>query len=94
MCKLKNLKQKIKLNKFKCFYALQINNKQLESIIGQNQNVYENIIVNKSKRVHLGNVTVINGPIYIKESQKTKKNDDIVSDIKPEHLKLAEGTVD
>ncbi|XP_065172754.1 peptidoglycan-recognition protein LE-like [Atheta coriaria] len=69
------------------------NNKCLESIIGQNQNVYENIIVNKSKRVHLGNVTVINGPIYIKESQKTKKNEDIVSDVKLEHLKLAEAHI-
>ncbi|XP_022914682.1 peptidoglycan-recognition protein LE-like [Onthophagus taurus] len=46
----------------------EISHSQLETVITQSQNVYTNVNIKKSKNVHLGNVTYINGPVYINQT--------------------------
>lgn len=43
---------------------------EVNTIFNKNKNIYSNVKINKSKKVHLGNVTYINGPVYIGQGQQ------------------------
>ncbi|KAK9719368.1 N-acetylmuramoyl-L-alanine amidase [Popillia japonica] len=43
---------------------------QTELLFRSSVNTYRNVTINKSKNVHLGNITYINGPVYHVESRK------------------------
>ncbi|KAI4471994.1 peptidoglycan recognition protein [Holotrichia oblita] len=52
---------------------------QVELLFQSSVNTYRNITIKKSKNVHLGNVTYINGPVYINQTANIINNQTIIN---------------
>ncbi|XP_017774063.1 PREDICTED: peptidoglycan-recognition protein LE-like [Nicrophorus vespilloides] len=51
-----------------------IDSHQLGTLVSASNNIYQNVTINKSKKVHLGNITYINGPIYLNQPNDNLKS--------------------
>lgn len=55
------------------------NEHQLDLLFQSSVNTYRNVTISKSKNVHLGNVTYINGPVYINQTANIVNNQTIIN---------------
>ncbi|KAK9719373.1 hypothetical protein QE152_g22675 [Popillia japonica] len=52
---------------------------QTELLFRSSVNTYRNVTINKSKNVHLGNITYINGPVYVNQTANIINNQTIIN---------------
>lgn len=61
------------------YFNLQVDHDQHELIFRSSVNTYRNVTITKSKNVHLGNVTYINGPVYINQTANIVNKQTIIN---------------